>query len=275
MKKISILLTTLLLTVSLAACSLGAPRIVRTNGTSQTRAAELGDGIVATKGDATTTRPDPKTDSVSTKAQAVTIPGTTAALTTAAQGVTDPIPPVTTTGQETTVPGESTAPQTTSGSTTPSETKPAESTQTDGGTEIKSNLSPEFQQLLSEPGQGLLVIYAPSLYPEIKAITKWDISDYNTNTQLLLIVRDKGSRVEVTNSSLVDGGADVIPGDVIRDWETTSDFEAIRIVYSDPETMPFNFIRVRDPWGRVTTTPIQSSMRGNPDYETIPYDPAP
>ncbi len=274
MKKISIILAAIFGTGSLAGCSLGTPRVVRTNGTSQTRTAELAGGAASTREDARTTQPETKKDTVSTTAEPVTTPGT-AVEQTSAEGVTEPTPPVDSTGPEMTVPGDSTAPQITSGSTAPQATKPEESTQAYAGTDVKSNLSPEFQQILAAPDQGLLVIYAPALYPEIKPITKWDVSVYTTNTQLLLVAKDKGSRVEVTNSRLVDGEAGVEPGDVIRDWETISDFEVIRIVYSDPETMPFNFIRVWDPQGRVTTTPIHTSMRGNPDYETIPYDPAP
>ncbi len=159
----------------------------------------------------------------------------------------------------------------TAAETTPAETKPAE-TAADPENLIKSNIPPEFQSELSKEANALIIIYRPELFKEIKAITKWTIVEYDTNTQLFLVTKKKGSRVEVTDSQLTDGEEVVIPGDVIRDWETTSDFEVIRIVYTDPETMPFNFIRVIEPDGRKTTLPIHTSMRDNPDWEIFTYD---
>ena len=137
---------------------------------------------------------------------------------------------------------------------------------------IKSNIPSEFQAELSQIDNGVIIVYRPDLYTEIKAITKWDIVEFNTGTQLFLVTKEKGSRVEVSKSKLTGGEEVVIPGEVIRHWETTSDYEVIRILYSDPETMPFNFIRVIEPTGKKTTLPIHTSMRDNPEWETFQYD---
>jgi len=189
-------------------------------------------------------------------------------------------------GEQTTTEGESKPePEKTS----PEETKPAETTPSTTETYtaaidtkaetkpaqenmIKSNIPSEFQAELSQTDNGVIIVYRPDLYSEIKAITKWDIVEFNTGTQLFLVTKEKGSRVEVSKSKLTEGEEIVIPGEVIRHWETTSDYEVIRILYSDPETMPFNFIRVIEPSGEKTTLPIHTSMRDNPEWETFQYD---
>ena len=270
MKKISRLLLAGLVASSLTACAVTTARVVRSDGSSTTASAtdskETG-GLAGGSGSTMAEKPDDlkKTDAAPSETKAD--PGTQTDLTTTAEATqTDPETKPETAASETkpkeTKPAE----------TKPSETKPAESTTADAERDIKSNLSPEFQQILDQPENGILIIYRPDLYTEIKAITKWDVTEYNTNTQIFLVAKDKGSRIELTVSKLVDDDRVVIPGDVIRDWDTTSDFEVIRIVYTDPETLPFNFIRVREPSGRVTTTPIHTSMRGNPEDEAIFYD---
>ena len=118
----------------------------------------------------------------------------------------------------------------------------------------------------------MMLIYYPEKFPEIKAITRWTIIDYNTNTQVLLVTKKKGSIVEVSKAELTNDDRVVIPGEVIRDWETTSDYEVIRILYTDPETIPFNFIKIKEPGGKVTTTHLRTSMRDNPDWEVYAYD---
>ena len=183
------------------------------------------------------------------------------------------------TSPEETKPVETTPVETTPVETTPSttetytaaidtkeETKPAQENI------IKSNIPSEFQVELSQADNGVIIVYRPDLYSEIKAITKWDIVEFNTGTQLFLVTKEKGSRVEVSKSKLTEDEEIVIPGEVIRHWETTSDYEVIRILYSDPETMPFNFIRVIEPSGEKTTLPIHTSMRGNPEWETFQHD---
>lgn len=160
----------------------------------------------------------------------------------------------------------------TSGADTSTTKTEAVETKPDQEDIVRSNISPEFQAELAKPENGVIIVYRPDLYTEIKAITKWDVVEYNTGTQLFLVTKEKGSRVEVSKSMLTDGEDVVIPGEVIRHWETTSDFEVIRILYSDPETMPFNFIRVIQPDGKKTTLPIHTSMRDNPEWETFQYD---
>ncbi len=160
-----------------------------------------------------------------------------------------------------------TAPATTAAQTTPAATAAPESKPV-----TKSNLPPELKAELDKTENGIMLIYYPDKFPEIKAITRWNIVDYNTNTQVLLVSKKKGSTVEVSKAQLTNDDRVVIPGDVIRDWETTSDYEVIRILYTDPETIPFNFIRVKEPGGKVTTTHLRTSMRDNPDWEVYPYD---
>ncbi|MFZ2257545.1 MAG: hypothetical protein WAV55_05340 [Clostridiaceae bacterium] len=138
--------------------------------------------------------------------------------------------------------------------------------------EVKSNLPAKLRKELDKVDNGIMLIYYPEKFPEIKAITRWTIIDYNTNTQVFLVTKKKGSIVEVSKAELTNDDRVVIPGEVIRDWETTSDYEVIRILYTDPETIPFNFIKVKEPGGKVTTTHLRTSMRDNPDWEVYPYD---
>lgn len=261
MKKMKRLLSAVMAALTLTACAMPATQVVRTDGGTSAAEDPIESGGSTRESTQESTQGQ-QPDDLNTKTDASTTgakpePGTSTDLTTTAQ---------TTTAQTTIADTQAEA--------TSAETKPVETSA--GSTvpelDIKSNLPPEFQQFLSQPEYGFLIIYKPELFPEIKAITKWDVTDYNTNTQILLVLKDKDSRVEVTDSKLVDDERVVIPGDVIRDWDTTSDFEVIRIVFTDPETIPFNFIRVREPSGQVTTTPIHTSMRGNPDYELIEYD---
>lgn len=138
--------------------------------------------------------------------------------------------------------------------------------------EVKSNLPAELRDQLDKSENGVMLIYYPEKFPQIKAITRWNIIDYDTKTQVFLVTKKKGSLVEVSKAELTNDDRIVIPGDVIRDWETTSDYEVIRILYTDPETIPYNFIKVKEPGGKVTTTHLRTSMRDNPDWEVYPYD---
>lgn len=266
MKAISRMILISLLALSLAACQApdtgiikpGTPVASQASGdTTEDHEGSAESGSMTTATDSSTiTQPQTTADETSPDQTAAEDPGQTT------PGETQP---------ETTASAETTPAETTPAESTPAETKPAE-TAADPENLIKSNIPPEFQSELSKEANALIIIYRPELFKEIKAITKWTIVEYDTNTQLFLVTKKKGSRVEVTDSQLTDGEEVVIPGDVIRDWETTSDFEVIRIVYTDPETMPFNFIRVIEPDGRKTTLPIHTSMRDNPDWEIFSYD---
>lgn len=263
MKKYTAIILSCLLTLSVTGCD-GALRPILKSGnppvsTAQTVAEE---GPDAREG---TTAPldmhqktVPVTNAIDLPATAVqTTTVLTSAITTTADPLTSP---------------QSLVSQPTPSETSPVETKPAEKTPDPLTGEVKSNLPLELQAELNKSNNGMIIIYHPEQFPEIKAITKWNIVEYNTNTQIFLVLKSTGSRVEISKSQMVEDERVVIPGDVIRDWETTSDFEVIRILYTDPETIPFNFIRVKDASGRVTTTPLHTSMRDNPDWEVFQYD---
>ncbi len=137
--------------------------------------------------------------------------------------------------------------------------------------EIPSNLPAQLKQKLDRSGNGLIFIYHPEKFKEIKAITRWTVLDYESESELLLVTKAKGSIVEIAKAELTDGEEVVKPGDVIRNWETTSDYEVIRIHFSDPETIPYNFIRVRQPDGKVTLVSLRTSMVDDYDWEAFKY----
>lgn len=140
-----------------------------------------------------------------------------------------------------------------------------------GITKPTSNLPKAIRSALNKSFNGLVVIYKPQYYRAIVATTSWDVRKYDTNTQLLLVTKKKGSLVQLYNSKLTKDQQESVMDDVIRDWTTTEDYEVIRIRYTDPETLPFNFIKVTEPGGKTTTTEIKSSMIGI-DWEAIKYD---
>ena len=174
-------------------------------------------------------------------------------------------------GTNTTIVTATTTPGMTTSDTQPTATTIAAADSLGLG-ETKSNLPGELRKELDKTNNGIMLIYYPEKFPEIKAITRWTIIDYNTNTQVLLVTKKKGSIVEVSKAQLTNDDRVVIPGEVIRDWETTSDYEVIRILYTDPETIPYNFIKVKEPGGKVTTTHLRTSMRDNPVWEVYSYD---
>lgn len=257
MKTVSRLILIGLLTSSLSACTRAGNEIIKPETTTP----------IEMTGTQTKDTTGSHTAEGSTDAEdAVTIAGAT---TTAEQAKPEPVG---TKAEETKAEEAKPTDTKTSEVDTSSTKTEAVETKPDQEDIIRSNISPEFQAELAKPENGVIIVYRPDLYTEIKAITKWDVVEFNTGTQLLLVTKEKGSRVEVSKSMLTDGEDVVIPGDVIRHWETTSDFEVIRILYSDPETMPFNFIRVIQPDGKKTTLPIHTSMRDNPEWETFQYD---
>ena len=253
MKKVSRFILIGLLITTFSACSTSGNDIIKPEATIGTESSETQpkDKVGSQTTERSTDAKDPVTmgEQTTTEEQSKPDPEQTAA--------------------EETKPTETTPSTTETYSSTPdvdSESKP------DQDNIIKSNIPPEFQSELAKADNGAIIVYQPDLYTEIKAITKWDIVEFNTGTQLFLVTKEKGSRVEVSKSKLTEGEEVVIPGEVIRHWDTTSDYEVIRILYSDPETMPFNFIRVIEPTGKKTTFPIHTSMRGNPEWEAFQYD---
>lgn len=275
MKKITKVILIGFLSVSLSACQMSGAQIIKPETTSALQ--NTSDEIEETEGSTVAEALTDGSDSITTPDQ-ITSAGeepTTSAQTSARETTSDQTDGAATQPAETTIAQTNTG-ETTSGTNSITDTKPTETqageTPPNQDYVIKSNISPEIQAELSKPENGLIIIYRTDLFKEIKAITKWNVVEYSTNSQLLLVTKKKGSRVEVSKSKITDGEEVVIPGELIRDWETTSDFEVIRIVYTDPETMPFNFIRVIEPDGQKTTLPIHTSMRDNPDWEVFQYD---
>ncbi len=156
------------------------------------------------------------------------------------------------------------------GSGEPLEEDPAGETE-----DIKSNLPAELKAELDQPGNGILLVYHPEQYEEIKAITRWTVVEFETETQLFLVTKAKGSIVEVAGAELTDDERVVIPGEVIRNWQTTSDYEVIRIHYTDADTIPLNFVRVRQPDGKVTLAPLQTSGKDDYDWLAFQYEERP
>lgn len=154
------------------------------------------------------------------------------------------------------------------GITNPSITKPM-STKPPMG---KSNIPLSMKTALDKSSNGFILIYQPLKYTDIVAVTAWNVVTFDTNSQLLLVTKKKGSLVQVYDTKLTIDLQDRVINDVIRDWTTTADYEVIRIRYSDPETMTMNFIKVTEPGGKKTLTDIKSSMVGLPNWEAFAYD---
>lgn len=137
---------------------------------------------------------------------------------------------------------------------------------------VKSNLPKDIKAALDKSANGFILIYKPQNYKNIVAITAWDVTTFNTNSQLFLVTKKKNSVVKVYDTKLTSDLQDRVINDVIRDWKTTEDYEVIRIRYSDPETLTMNFIKVIEPGGKKTITDIKSSMVGLPEWEAFAYD---
>lgn len=124
---------------------------------------------------------------------------------------------------------------------------------------------------LAKSNIGMIFINNLPKFSSFNPITAWNISASDYTTKMLLLTKKKGSLVEVAKVKIT-GGYHISPGEVIRDWKTTSNNEVIRITYDDPETIPFYFITVTEPGGKVTTRAIQTSMKAALDWESFQYD---
>ena len=124
---------------------------------------------------------------------------------------------------------------------------------------------------LSKSDIGLIFINNLSKFSSFNPVTAWNISTYGYPSKMLVIIKKKGSIVEVSKVKIT-GGYNISPGEVIRDWKTTSNNEVIRITYNDPETIPYHFITVTEPGGKVTTRPIQTTMKELLDWQSFKYD---
>ena len=206
---------------------------------------------------------------------AVTTPVTTASGTSAAGTLPATLPGTTTAVIDPAATTPATMPETTpvtQPATKPAATKPAATAPPVTKPSASSNLPKSIKSALDQSGNGIVLIYEPEKYPGITAITGWNVTVYDTKSQLFLVTKKKGSVVKLYDTKLTADLQDRVIDDVIRDWVTTADYEVIRIRYSDPETMTMNFIKVIEPGGKTTTTDIHSSMMGLPSWEAFGYD---
>ncbi len=210
---------------------------------------------------------------------AVTTPVTTASGTSAAGTLPATLPGTTTAVIDPPATMPATMPETTpvtqpatKPSAKPAATKPAATAPPATKPSASSNLPKSIKSALDQSGNGIVLIYEPEKYPGITAITGWNVTVYDTKSQLFLVTKKKGSVVKLYDTKLTADLQDRVIDDVIRDWVTTADYEVIRIRYSDPETMTMNFIKVIEPGGKTTTTDIHSSMMGLPSWEAFGYD---
>lgn len=158
--------------------------------------------------------------------------------------------------------------------TKPAKTKPVATkpVTTNPVKQEKGNPIPDhLKALLDKPGTGMILLYTPEGRKGIRTAVNWDVRSYDSGTDLILITKKKGSNVKVMRSQLSENEKESLPGETIRLHTTKSDYEAIRIRYSDPETMAFNFIQVTDPNGKHSITPIKSSMMEIDKIERVSY----
>ncbi|PKK38995.1 hypothetical protein ABB02_01809 [Clostridiaceae bacterium JG1575] len=152
----------------------------------------------------------------------------------------------------------------------PVKTAPETKIETPKTPEDSAGIPPQMKKALDED-HAMILVFDTKKYPTLRATTAWDIKIHAHPSELFLITKKANTKVTVTGAVLVDAGVNVRPGDPLREWTTKTDFEVIRMVYSDPETMPFNFIRLTEPGGRTFIAPIFSSMREHPDWEAYAY----
>ncbi|PKK38994.1 hypothetical protein ABB02_01808 [Clostridiaceae bacterium JG1575] len=136
----------------------------------------------------------------------------------------------------------------------------------------QNNGVPEaFKQRLDEK-HALLIVYEVQSYPKIQAKTSWNIVNLGSESQMLVVTKKKGSKVQALEAELKSpADIQVAPGKVVKEWTTTEDFEVLRVLYTDPETIPFHFLRITEPDGQSFTMPIYSSMREHDPWEVYPY----
>lgn len=255
MKKISGLVLMALITAGISGCTLFQNPSTTANPPNNTTAG--GPQPVITT---------PVTNSVTTPVTVpATVPLTTAVSTDPSTTTATIAPPATSpkTKPPATKPPATKPPATKPPATKPPVTKPPTAS---------SNLPKSIKAALDQTDNGIVLIYQPLKYKDIVAVTGWNVVKFETNSQLLLVTKKKGSLVQVYDTKLTADQQDTVINDVIRDWTTTADYEVIRIRHSDPEIMIMNYIKVTEPGGKKTLTEIKSSMVGLPDWEAIEYD---
>ncbi len=218
-----------------------------------------------------------------------TLPSTTALATDPATKPTETAAPATTTPKTkpATKPAATKPPATKPVATKPPATKPIATkppATTPPGTEtpatkppatqttIQSNIPKNIKAAVDQSNVGFVLIYRTINYEGIVASTAWSVGTLNTDSQLFLVTKKKGSLVQVYDTKLTEGKQERVINNVIRSWTTTQDYQVIRIRHTDPETMALNFIKVTEPGGKKTTTEIKSKMSGLPNWESIKYD---
>lgn len=125
---------------------------------------------------------------------------------------------------------------------------------------------------LDKPSIGLVFAFNLGKFSAFNPTVSWNIATDPYPSKLLVVTKVKGSTVEVAKAKLTGDDRIVIPGEVIRDWKTTSNYEVIKITYNDPETIPFHFITVTEPGGKKTTQSLRTSMKAVLDWASFTYD---
>lgn len=262
MKKISGLIMLPLLLATLTAC-----------GTSVVRGSEEPTQTKASVSQNSTETKADQTGAATKPAKGQTTPAKTDAP--ATQTATTPVTLPAQTVPAQTIPAATMPAQTMPAATVPVATVPATipaSTGAAAGDKIVSNLPKQLKKELDKPGNGMLIVYEPQQYKGIRQAVTWDIRTYNTNTKILAVIKQKGSKVVITDSDMAKDGPYSVPGKAIRTWKTTTDYEVVRILNTDPASFVLNFIRVTEPDGSVTTAPIESTSKDVGPYLTVPYD---
>lgn len=125
---------------------------------------------------------------------------------------------------------------------------------------------------LAKPSIGLVFAFNLGKFSAFNPVVSWSIATDPYPSRLLVVTKVKGSTVEIAKAKLTGDDRVVIPGEVIRDWKTTSNHEVIKITYNDPETIPFHFVTVTEPGGKKTTQSLRTSMKAVLDWESFTYD---
>ncbi len=137
---------------------------------------------------------------------------------------------------------------------------------------VKVNETAALKAELAKEDIGLIFVNNLVKFSSFKPVTAWNIAESPNPAQMLLVTKKKGSIVEVSKVKYTGDDRVVIPGEVVRDWKTLTDYEVIKITYDDPEVIPFYFVKVKEPGGNVTTQSIRTSMRAALDFESFHYD---
>lgn len=137
---------------------------------------------------------------------------------------------------------------------------------------VKVDETAALKAELAKSDIGLIFVHNLQKFSAFKPVTGWNIATDPYPSKMYLLTKKKGSVVEVSKVKYTGDDRVVIPGEVIRNWTTGSDYEVIRITFNDPEVIPFHFITVKEPGGKKTTQSLRISMRAALDWESFHYD---